>query len=68
MMELIIIDHEDHSEVQVRDNGNLTHAYVFDDHRQARAFCTGFNCARVVASSKVQELPISYNIETKAKA
>jgi hypothetical protein len=64
MMKLILTDHEDHSEVEVMDGCLRLHNYTFDDHKQARAFCNGFTCARQVASAVVQSLPMTYEVRT----
>jgi hypothetical protein len=62
MIKLIVVDHEDHSEVFVRDGtGCNILAYTFDDEKAARAFCTGFMCAKSVASGLIQSLmPMAY--------
>ena len=63
MIKLIVIDHEDHSEVFVRDlvTGCNIHVYTFNDQEAARAFCTGFLCAKTVASGLIQSgLPMTY--------
>ena len=60
MMKLILTEHEDQSEVEVMDGCLRLHAYTFDDHKQARAFCQGFQCAKTVANGMIQSLPMSY--------
>jgi hypothetical protein len=60
MIKLIITDYEDHSEVTIKDGCLLLHSYVFDDHRAARAFRSGFSCAKSVINGLVQSLPLSY--------
>lgn len=60
MMKLILTDHEDHSEVEVMDGCLRLHVFTFDDHKQARAFCQGFNCAKQVANNLIQSMPVSY--------
>ena len=61
MMKLIITDFEDYSSVTVRDASGINlHEFTFDDHKQARAFCQGFQCAKTVANSLIQSLPMSY--------
>lgn len=60
-MQIIINDHEDFSEVIIRDDGGINqHVFTFDDKKQATAFCTGFNCAKQVANSAIQSLPSEY--------
>ena len=66
-MKLILTDYEDHSEVNVRNaSGVNEHTYIFDDHKQARAFCSGFTCARQVVIAQVQSLPMTYEVVSKA--
>jgi hypothetical protein len=62
-MKLIIIDHEDHSEVSVMDGDRRLNTYVFGDYLQARAFVSGFLCAKSIMNGLVQSLPMTY--ETK---
>ena len=63
-MKLIVTDYEYCSEVSVRDAGGINlHTYTFDDHKQARAFCSGFTCARLVANAVVQSLPMDYVVQ-----
>ena len=62
-MKIIITKHENYSEVVVRDaSGVNIHAYVFDDHEQAKAFIQGFKCARSVANSLIQSMPMDYSL------
>ena len=68
MMKLIITDYEDHSEVTIKDGCQLLHSYTFDDGHAARAFCTGFNCAKSVINGLVQSLPLSYEIRKSLPA
>ena len=61
-MKIILTDYEDYSEVIVRGaSGTNEHVYTFDDHKQARAFCNGFACARKCAINAVySSLPMDY--------
>jgi hypothetical protein len=60
-MKLLLTDYEDYSEVIVQsDSGINEHVFAFDDHKQARAFCSGFQCAKKVINGLVQSLPVDY--------
>ena len=59
-MEIIINDHEDFSEVILRENGTNIHVFTFDDKKQATAFYTGFKCAKQVAKFAILSLPSDY--------
>jgi hypothetical protein len=56
---------EPHFEVQVKDGCLLLHSYVFDTKREVEAFCSGFSCAKSIANSQVQSLPMGYEMVNK---
>jgi hypothetical protein len=60
-MKLIITEYEDHADVTVRDASGINlHVFTFDDYKQARSFCQGFNCAKSVANSLIQSMPVTW--------
>lgn len=41
-------------------DGSKFAVYTFDTMKQAEAFCTGFSCAKSLANSLVQSMPMGY--------
>jgi hypothetical protein len=64
-MKLIITVHEDSAEVEVRDASGINlHVFTFSTEKEARAFCTGFTCAKSVANGLIQSMPMTYEKKT----
>ena len=59
-MKLILTQYTEHVEIEVMDGSLRLHAYVFDNMKQAEAFCSGFHCAKTVINGMVQSLPLGY--------
>ena len=57
-MKLILTEYDDYCEVEVKDGSLRLHVYSFNNPTEARAFCSGFNCCRMVANSVIQSLPM----------
>lgn len=60
-MKIILTEHKNFVEVLIRDGGGINiFCYIFDNKKLAEAFCSGFYCARSVANSLIQDLPMGY--------
>lgn len=64
-MKIVFTKCEDYTKVTVTDATDMERVYTFDDYKEAKAFFQGFSCARMMANSLIQSMPMDYS-EVKA--